>query len=120
MENINEKIKESFFNLKLALKCVLDSKDQDGFTSPSSYYLEVPRNSYIYWYVEEIDEYFSEYAQQINKGQLWFEIAGVPVPWDTPFGVFFDQVSHLLRDQAPVEVVVHYRGIPEDLLISGN
>ena len=115
MSIMQEKIKEAFFNLKLVLKFILDPKDLEGYTSPSAYYLEVPRNSYIYFYVEEIDEYFSNYAQSINRGQLWFEIAHEPVPWHIPFGVFLDQVATNIENQVPLEVTVHYRKIPDQL-----
>ena len=60
---------------------------------PPPYYIDVPRNSYLYLYIEQINEYFGDYAQTIVTREIWFEYKNEPLKWEIPLGVVYDLYS---------------------------
>ena len=91
--------------------------------------------SYLWTYLDELQDFFDYYAISIVSHRHWLEVNGRPMPWNVPFGVIldgfspfsFDPITEIKHKQNRtrhqnfiLEAVLHYRDYPSELLPCDN
>eukprot|EP01016_Furgasonia_blochmanni_P026094 TRINITY_DN2782_c0_g2_i5.p1 TRINITY_DN2782_c0_g2~~TRINITY_DN2782_c0_g2_i5.p1 ORF type:complete len:275 (+),score=38.61 TRINITY_DN2782_c0_g2_i5:75-899(+) len=74
----------------------------------------IPRAFYLGLCCQELKETFDTYVPgNISSLDMWFEHEAKQIPWNIPFGVFFDKTFGK-EAKLPIEIIVHYR-IPDNV-----
>uniref|UniRef100_A0A6B2LDT3 Autophagy protein 5 n=1 Tax=Arcella intermedia TaxID=1963864 RepID=A0A6B2LDT3_9EUKA len=93
----------------------LANNDVASPEKPPSYYLCIPRYSYITMASSAIRKYFAEFVSpSVVNDEIWFDVGGIALKWHYPIGVLYDTYGQF---QLPWSVTVHFQGFPEEQIL---
>lgn len=115
----------------------LASGEVETLTAPDSYYLMLPRQSYLpivtdkverfpkHWFhlphltSFQVKKHFSKFVKSDLQGNImWFEFEGSPIRWHLPIGVIFDQAKLMNPDLVlPWTITAHFGKFPSTEII---
>ena len=68
-----------------------------------------------YIYIEELQTYFKDFSQTVNKGSIWLEINKHPLPYEMPLGVALDMYA-MDHSEAIYTIILHQRNCPKEFV----
>ncbi|CAL4188685.1 unnamed protein product, partial [Meganyctiphanes norvegica] len=100
--------------------CVqLASEDCNTMSVPDSYYLMVPRVSYLPLVMEKVRKHFlRSVSSEFQESEMWLEYDGTPLKWHYPIGVLFDMMAQ--GSSLPWTITAHFSHFPEHELMHCN
>lgn len=131
-EEINypfEGIREKIFNGVLPIKFVIAEEDKSKIPEivnyEPSYYINIPRCSYLPIYTSEIAKYFIDRKIIENEDNIWYSYNNIPLKLHYAVGLLYDiyvcskekhsQISE--KSILPWEINIHFSDFPKNKLI---
>lgn len=102
-------------HLQIPLKLTLATNDNVTPQQPRPVLALVPRFGYLPFVAEQIKPLF-QHLLPPGEDTPWFEYQGQPLQWQHPAGVLYD--LHVLGQQRPWCLTVHYRACPVQSILS--
>lgn len=109
-------IRRDFLQSRVLVQIRLAPNEVVALQQPVPLYLAVPRLSYLPVLYDEVFQHFEEYIPP-RMGQdyeSWFDVDGIPLPWQYPIGVFVDAVPS--TESSIQFLTVHFQNRPSHLL----
>jgi len=98
--------------------------DVEVIGQPDTYYLMLPRLSYISVVTDKVRKYFNKFLSEGQESSdMWFDYQGTPLKWHLPVGVLFDQicVNHNGNGNSsvlpPWNLTVHFGNFPQSEIL---
>ncbi|XP_037952276.1 autophagy protein 5-like [Teleopsis dalmanni] len=75
----DREILRSVWDGRVAMCFQADPNEINGLQQPDSFYMIVPRLSYLTIVTDKIKKYFNRFVTHVSEGHIWFDYAGVPL-----------------------------------------